>query len=138
MNEREPKFWTCLEDPERLYHTDIGEAVVEYCEDIHPDQPPETVKVYGYAPVPKPDPERWARGYHVERLLEDLDEEHGDPDTYTEPTEAMKAAEVAFVRAVLAEYKVWTCEIVATETVRVLDHVDADWLNPATPTPEES
>lgn len=46
----------------------------------------------------------------IEQLLEDLDEDYGDPgDNSTEPTEGMKAAAKAFVEAVVKEYKVWTC-----------------------------
>lgn len=47
----------------------------------------------------------------LERVLEQLDEEHADPDgDPTEPTEAMKAAALAFGRAVVAEYKSWAAE----------------------------
>jgi len=45
------------------------------------------------------------------RALEQLDEEYSDPDgDMTEPTDAMKAAALAFGKAVLADYKPWACE----------------------------
>ena len=43
--------------------------------------------------------------------LEDLDEEYGDPDAdATKPTDAIKAAALAFGEAVLADYVPWMCE----------------------------
>jgi hypothetical protein len=47
----------------------------------------------------------------IERALDNLDEEYGDPDgDPTEPTEAMKAAALAFGRAVVADYVPFMCE----------------------------
>jgi len=43
--------------------------------------------------------------------LENLDEEYSNPDgDYTDATEGMEAAALAFGRAVVAEYVSWTCE----------------------------
>jgi hypothetical protein len=61
-------------------------------------------------------------------MLEDLDEEFGDPDgdsSGTQPTEAMKAAEKIFVEAVLAEYTNHWCEDVYHEEVNVAEWVKA-------------
>ena len=53
---------------------------------------------------------RFAENY-LERILEDLDEEYGDPEgDTTEPTDAMKRAALAFVDAVFREYEPWNCE----------------------------
>jgi hypothetical protein len=47
----------------------------------------------------------------IEHALENLDEEYADPDgEYTKATDGMKAAALAFGRAVVAEYVSWTCE----------------------------
>ncbi len=47
----------------------------------------------------------------LERTLEILDEEHADPDgDATEPSEGMKAAALAFGRAVVKDYVSWACE----------------------------
>ena len=47
----------------------------------------------------------------LDRLLEDLDDDYGDPDgDLTEPTDGMKWAAKVFIDAVLKEYVVWTCE----------------------------
>jgi hypothetical protein len=122
-----PTFYTCDEDAERLYHTSIGEAVYDHMDMIYPDQP-ETLVVYGFDPEEKPAPEKISNGHLLEDLLERLDEDYGSPEDYAHPTDAMRAAELDFVRAVLDEYRVWRCKLVTTETVRVLDYVDADWL----------
>jgi len=47
----------------------------------------------------------------LERTLENLDEERSNPDgDPTEPTEGMRAAALAFGRAVVADYVSWACE----------------------------
>ncbi len=47
----------------------------------------------------------------IERQLEILDDEYGDPDgDYSEPTDRMKAAALAFGNAVVADYVSWACE----------------------------
>ena len=46
----------------------------------------------------------------LERVLEEFDEEYGNPDgEYTEPTEKMKEAAKAFVEVVETEYISWQC-----------------------------
>jgi hypothetical protein len=47
----------------------------------------------------------------LERVLDNLDEELGDPDGDPfEPTSAMKEAALAFGKAILADYKPWAGE----------------------------
>jgi hypothetical protein len=47
----------------------------------------------------------------IEQALDNLDEEYADPDgTYTEATDNMKAAALAFGWAVVADYVSWKCE----------------------------
>lgn len=69
------------------------------------------MRVYVYKPM-----NHWrsrnalAEGY-LERILEDLDEEFGDPEgDATEPTASMKRAALAFVDSVMKEYRPWNCE----------------------------
>lgn len=51
-----------------------------------------------------------AEGY-LERILEDLDEEFGDPEgDSTKPTDGMRRAALAFVDSVLKEYTPYNCE----------------------------
>lgn len=47
---KKPEFWTTNPDAERLYHTDIDDAVQE-CLDNNPQiMPGDVVRVYGFAP----------------------------------------------------------------------------------------
>ncbi len=46
----------------------------------------------------------------IEFLLESLDEEYGNPDEWSSGTQAMEEAAEGFVRAVVAEYSVWSCD----------------------------
>ena len=75
--------------------------------------------------------------YTLERLLESLDEEDGNPDGPTEPTPAMVVAEAAFHAAVLAEYKSWNVESVPGTLERVdvrewIQEHDPGWLQRVT------
>lgn len=82
------------------------------------------------------------RNLDADRLLEDvlerLDEEYGDPDEASEPTDAMQAAAVTFLATIRAEYRVWNCERVAEATVDVAAWAKSerpDWLEAASPLP---
>jgi hypothetical protein len=47
----------------------------------------------------------------LERILDDLNEEFGDPDgDGTKPTDAMKRAALSFVDVVFKEFEPWACE----------------------------
>ena len=122
MSEPKIEYWDCDEGAEVLDHTERDEAI-EYClHAMHPDPWPETLEVHGFARCPEPDAERYT-GSVLEGLLVLLDENHGPPDYYSAATDAMKAAERAFVEAVLKEYEVWRCYKARTETVNV-----AEWV----------
>lgn len=115
-------YWTCDEEAERLTATTVEQAVRKWAVD-HVGPLPETVTVYGHAPV-VPNPLRY-EGTLLDALIEWLDDEYGDPDgSPTQPTDDMHAAERAFIEAVLAEYQPCTCEVVEERTVRVRDYVD--------------
>lgn len=63
----------------------------------------------------------------LERVLEALDLELGDPDgEATEPTEAMRLAAREFARTVCMEYVSWTCE--ATGEVVKVAKEDVWWV----------
>jgi hypothetical protein len=60
----------------------------------------------------------------LERCLEVLDEEFGNPDGGEDyPTPAMVEAEAAFVAVVYREYVPWACEEVCQKTVEVMSWV---------------
>lgn len=124
-----PTFWG-FDNDEHLSCTDRDEAIDEYLDNCYPGPYPETLEVIGFVRR-KADPDTWRLGV-LDRLLENLDEEYGDPDGGpTDPTPAMKEAEQTFVSAVLAEYEVWQCERCCEETVDVREWIAAnrpDWL----------
>lgn len=125
MGDRIVKFWTCLQHAEELHHRDIASAVAEL---FDMDPLPETVEVYGYAPVILPSAEELAQQYlsPLRHLLALLDDEFSNPDgEATDPSRRMVEAELAFLRVVLEEYEVWDCERVETRTVRVQDYCSA-------------
>jgi hypothetical protein len=67
----------------------------------------------------------------LEHLLGMLDDEYGNPEEATAPTEAMINAARNLVTVVLQDYEVWTCTEVVRETVDVPAWVREnrpDWL----------
>lgn len=140
-----PGFWSCDvyscdDGDEQLINTEPDEAVEDRLDsmlsakttdvlaDLRRDYG-ETVKVYGYKRMKlrnDPNPERI-----LEDLLERIDEEHGNPEEATEPTQAMKAAAETFAYVVRSEYVVWACERTHEATVNIEAWVRAyrpDWL----------
>lgn len=124
-------FWDAHQR-ETLVHADIHDAVEDYVDGMGelPADEEATVRVTGYNPQSAAG---FLDGSVLERALESLDEEFGDPNAgeYTQPTEAMRAAEAAFISAVLAEYHVWTCDKVVDVDVPILPWVREhrpDWL----------
>lgn len=119
----EPEFWDadcydCIRDTESLIHTDPDEAVEAYLDERCDAPLPATVKVTAFKRR-KLGPRDANPEWILESLLEQLDDEYGNPDEGTDPTPAMKAAAEAFAEAIRREYVVWTCEAVATATVDV-------------------
>lgn len=92
-------------EKERLSAESIEEAVDEYLEEIHPDQPPETVMVQGFNTMKI----RQISG--LDEILERLDDEYADPDGGgTEITDVIRAAWTEFEKVLRAEYRVWMCD----------------------------
>lgn len=128
---REIVYWTRDDAAESLYSDSIEEELEDWAAQIWPDPMPETIEVYGYARVEDPPAEHFSFSI-LDRLLEDLDDEHADPNGGgTLPTDAMKAAALEFVEKVLAEYHVWSCDRVATATVRVSDFLGSEAVQKA-------
>jgi len=129
--ERKIEVWG-KEDDEQLTHTEMDDAIESELEGME-DPLPETIDVCGFARS-MPNAKRLA-GDVLERLLENLDAEYGNPDGYMEYTdqylESMKAAAEEFVAAVLDKYTVWACDFVKREKVNVQEWIKAnrpDWL----------
>lgn len=117
---------------EVLTHSDPDEAIEAYIDGFHPD-PIATIgeiTMYEYAPMKVSVSDCLSP---LELVLENLDEEYGDPDgDGYEVTDAMKAAEKAFLEIVAAEYRPWSCEQTGKSvTVNALEWVQEhrpDWL----------
>lgn len=102
-------FYDCDDESEELSYSSPDEAIEMHLDAL--DSLPaagETVTVYGWTRIPV--------GVNaeqvLERVLEDLDEEHGNPnvDGNTEPTPKMREAAYVFARAIEAEYESWMCD----------------------------
>lgn len=99
------KLFYGINQPETV-HDDIDGCIEEYLDQCDDFNHTFEVEVYErveteYKPAFSP----------LERMLEDLDEDYGNPDGhYPEPTDDMQEAEQAFIKAVLADYEVWRCE----------------------------
>jgi hypothetical protein len=73
----------------------------------------------------------------LERMLEILDEEYGNPDgREDEPTPAMLEAEKAFLAVMQREYRPWACEEITSKEIEVMPWVREhapNWLTESTP-----
>lgn len=120
--EREPTYWSCNPEIERLTHESMEAAVEWHLDALTLDLWPEEMFVYGFARM-EISPEQ-LREAPLEHILERLDEEYADPEgSYSEPTKKMREAERAFIDAVLEEYEPWMCEQVTEVKIKVLPWV---------------
>ena len=123
-------YWDS-EGEERLTYTDKDEAIMGILDGL--DKLPEKIEICGYARM-IPNVELLAH-LALERLLENLDEEYGDPEGgYVSGTDKMKEAAKVFLTAVLDEYVIWACILVKRETVDVPAWVKEncpEWLEQA-------
>lgn len=122
-----------MKDEERL-HDSLHDAVLYHLDQLDLERMPDTVEVWEYSRMrPRV---RWSA---AEYLLEDMDEEFGDPDGPTESgvTAGMREAEAALEAAVLKDYVPWACEPNGKiHVVNVADWVRENapnWLEPARP-----
>jgi len=128
MPDRKVKYWGDG-DSEVLIYTTEDEAIEHILDVMQPF--PEQIEIVGFAEMKPPRVEDFT-GNFLETILENLDEEYGNPDNthYTEPTENMKKAEEAFIKAVLDDYEPYVCEEITRKTINVREWVTAhrpDW-----------
>jgi hypothetical protein len=126
---KERRYWS-LGDDEEMPWSDPHDVVEDHLQAVDVSQFTEedTLIVYEYAPMEidlKP------LGV-LDALLETLDEEYGNPNEYTKPSNKMKEAEQVFIKAVLDEYHIWACEQTGENVVvKVLEWVrehNPEWL----------
>jgi len=135
---KEILFWD-TEDTECLQYTEIDPAIKSALDGMIKiksvldgmdsiDDLPETLEMRGYARL---EPNIKIEADNVlYTILESLDEEFGNPDSYpTKATDNMKTAAKKFVATVLDEYTLWTCEIVERKTINVQDWIKENYPN---------
>lgn len=102
------KYYYGLPGQEKL-DDDPFDTYTNLLENLKPgEQPTYPIKVLEWEPIkPKVNPMSI-----LDRVLEELDEEYADPDSYdnTEPNQAMKDAAEAFAKVIEREYKSYMCE----------------------------
>lgn len=114
-------YWGVKGAEETLVESQF-DAVESYLDDLSLDQMPETLTVQGFVPRK---PTVGDCGRVLQRLIEDLEEEYGNPDgdCWT-PTQTLRDAEQVFLKAVLAEYQAFACEPFGDSVIIVV----RDWV----------
>lgn len=120
-------FYSHDDNCERLYYEELNDAVYEYLRDTSPARWERTVTFYRYDRVTITDDYKTGLvEAHAAQVLEELDEEYGDPDCVREDTtEVVRAAARVFIDTVLSTYKVWLHEIARKVDVNILDWVES-------------
>ena len=93
------------EGQEQLRAKTIDEAVYEILDYTFPNLP-ESVEVVKWVQMEV----QWQHFHPLEDMLERLDEDYGDQETGTEPTDTMIEAEKVFTEAIKKDYHVYMCE----------------------------
>jgi hypothetical protein len=149
------EFYAC-NDPETLTHETPEEALAEYLDtDLNPKMTVTEViasirscsidvTAYKRAEVSDKQIEDWADGL-LEKLAEDFDEEHGDPDGSTGdafPGDAEQVMREA-VKSIIRRSTVWRCEpagkveLSPDQIEELMREHCSDWFESPTPTPAE-
>lgn len=121
----EPKvYYSCSPHDERFTHTELDTAVEEHLSYCDPPFP-STITVRRYAPKTIDAGEVDIRTDDLlERLLEQVDEEYGDPEEATSCKDSWRVLMRETVSKILQEYYVWTCE----EVTPALTVSTATWI----------
>ena len=103
------------QDSEELTCETPDEAVERYLDDCPPEEWPEVLHVMAWDRMEITEKaRRRLAGFVLEHLCELLADDYAGDDP-PEPTEAMGAAALAFVDAVVPDYPVWRCERVCRD-----------------------
>ncbi len=105
-------------DDERIIHETAGDAIGYVLDDITEGEEPDTLMICGFArqvlPDTVPDPD-----VILEDILEFLDDNYGDPEEGSDPTDDMNSAAQKLSDIVRAQYFVWQCDAVLEVEVDV-------------------
>lgn len=105
-------YYACNLNDEQLMWRDKDKAIASYLEEC--GTPPETLLLKSFSPLVAD-----MKIDILDYLLEILDDEYGNPNESTKPTESMRRAEEEFIKKILEEYRVYSCEQIGQETIDV-------------------
>lgn len=118
-------LFSCAEDDESLSCDNEDDAILEWLEQADIECVGETITVYEFKRMEVSEKDRESHATDMaERLLENLDENYGNPNGYTKVTDAHKNLAREFVDKMLSCYHVWACECVGQK-----DHDVIKWLD---------
>lgn len=116
-------LWTHDIDSDHVYKIDEAVGMYIYECEYNGEKPAEVITMHAFKH--KEMNADWFADGALEDLIMRLDEEHGHPEDATEPTQQMKDAALAFVRAVTAEYTVWQVESIGRIEIKISDYWSA-------------
>lgn len=112
-------LWSHDKHAERVHPLNTAwDIYFQDCED-NDVEPSEVVTMYAFKQ--KTVNEQWLANCALDALIERFDDEYGDPEEYTQATQVMKDAALAFVHAVVAECDAWQVEDVGSVELKVSD-----------------
>jgi hypothetical protein len=119
-DKRKVKYCSCNPDDVELVFESMDEAIESHLDslDVLVEEIVDELRVYGYAPkVINPED---LKGIAIESIISyfydgDYESPYGDSDV--EITQGMENVEKEFIKKMVAEYKPWACDLIATETI---------------------
>lgn len=112
---REAVYWSTMEDDDGLCETDMDQVVQDHLDQyVIPGNQTE-LEVYGFAPSEI----HIKDGFSLNRLIDALDQDYGDPDKDFVITQSMREAEKLFHASVLKELQSWSCDIVEKRIINI-------------------
>jgi hypothetical protein len=114
-NKIEAVFWSTIEDDDGLYESDIDQVIQDHLDQYELSEGETELTVYGFAPS-----DMYIKdGFSLNRLVEALDEDFGDPDKDFVITKPMREAEKLFHESVIKELQSWSCDIVEKRIINI-------------------
>ena len=120
------EFQDCLwggENCDRFHYTTLDDAITDAVEGM--PSTPDTVEIFAMRRITV-DPGFVSAVGVIDHILENLDDEYGDPDCASDPTDAMRLAAENLCAVVLREYVPYTMEKVLAVRVNTADWIKAN------------
>lgn len=127
MDTKEVVFWSCGDGDDSLSHVDQYDAIEDFLDDIPVIEWPIELELFGYAPL-KPDIEGLAKST-IDKLIEYIDEELGDPEEYsdTKCSDKMLKNAKKLVESIIEEYDNFVYEVVTKEVIKTEDYIKTNF-----------